>query len=405
LKPDDYMDSSGSECSLSFMSLDVPPPKGPLFIFGDPFLRRFVTIFDRAGAGSGSRVGFAVAKHSDDNTPANELIAHVGGAGNDAGSPPAGGFSSNAVNLHLESGLMGPGQGGEDSSDESSATPAPEAASPPPPPPPPAWVPPPAPPPALEASSDPFGSSSSSYSAWTGDSSPKVETVHETPTPTSDYEKLLSGDSTETVAYKSPFDDSQKTGDATPAVHFEAKADVPTSSAFHFDAPSTPVADNSWEQFMRDEPSSGSPVKTIETSHHAPSDPFDEAQKLIDANSAPVMHFEAKAEEPASTAFHFDAPSTPAADNPFDSAFADPVKVVAQGAPVDNADASVAEVLSSPWAASTSLAKAAPMSAKSNDENSIARMRRLFQDNSLLQKSKKGKKGHMVSVKLHRGKW
>merc|ERR1719333_1311064 len=172
LKPDDYMDSSGSECSLSFMSLDVPPPKGPLFIFGDPFLRRFVTIFDRAGAGSGSRVGFAVAKHSDDNTPASELISHVNGGSSDAGSPPAGGFNANAVNLHLDSGLMGPGQGGDDSSDSdaSTATPAPSMA----PPPPPAWVPPPAPPPAhLDTNSDPF--SSSSYSSWTDDA-PKVDT-------------------------------------------------------------------------------------------------------------------------------------------------------------------------------------------------------------------------------------
>merc|ERR1719199_551686 len=154
LKPDDYMDSSGSECSLSFMSLDVPPPKGPLFIFGDPFLRRFVTIFDRAGAGSGSRVGFAVAKHSDDNTPPSELISHVGGSGGDAGSPPAGGFNANAVNLHLDSGLMGPGQGGEDSSDESPPAPSPVTPAPAPPP---AWVPPPAPPPFhMDMSSDPF---------------------------------------------------------------------------------------------------------------------------------------------------------------------------------------------------------------------------------------------------------
>merc|ERR1719210_3261030 len=47
LKPDDYMDRSSSGCSFSLMALDVPPPKGPVFIFGDPFLRRFVTIYDR----------------------------------------------------------------------------------------------------------------------------------------------------------------------------------------------------------------------------------------------------------------------------------------------------------------------------------------------------------------------
>merc|ERR1719456_2027672 len=61
LMPDDYMDRSASECSFSLMALDVPPPKGPLFIFGDPFLRRFVTIFDNGNKG-GPRVGFGVSK-------------------------------------------------------------------------------------------------------------------------------------------------------------------------------------------------------------------------------------------------------------------------------------------------------------------------------------------------------
>jgi len=58
LAPEDYMDKDSSGCSFSLMPLDVPPPRGPLFIFGDPFLRRFVTIYDK----SGPQVGFAVAK-------------------------------------------------------------------------------------------------------------------------------------------------------------------------------------------------------------------------------------------------------------------------------------------------------------------------------------------------------
>jgi len=118
LKPDDYVDRDGSSCSFSLMALDVPPPKGPVFIFGDPFLRRFVTIFDRAQ----SRVGFAVAKHSDDNANPNELIATVqsSGSANGASSSPAGSAQSGAVDLHLDSGLMG-GDGASDDSSSSSS--------------------------------------------------------------------------------------------------------------------------------------------------------------------------------------------------------------------------------------------------------------------------------------------
>jgi len=62
LKPEDYIDrdTDAKSCTLALMTLDVPPPKGPLFIFGDPFLRRFLTIYDR----DGPRVGFAVAQHA-----------------------------------------------------------------------------------------------------------------------------------------------------------------------------------------------------------------------------------------------------------------------------------------------------------------------------------------------------
>merc|ERR1719420_807693 len=76
LDPEDYMDKSDGDCSFSLMALDVPPPKGPLFIFGDPFLRRFVTIYDRTGP----RVGFAVANHGNmDASQASQIISRAVG--------------------------------------------------------------------------------------------------------------------------------------------------------------------------------------------------------------------------------------------------------------------------------------------------------------------------------------
>lgn len=75
LRPDDYIDrSEDSQCSVSLMAMDVPPPKGPIFIFGDPFLRRFLTVYDR----DGPRVGFAVARHQDlSGDDASKLITRV----------------------------------------------------------------------------------------------------------------------------------------------------------------------------------------------------------------------------------------------------------------------------------------------------------------------------------------
>jgi saccharopepsin len=59
LAPKDYVDKSYFSCSVSLMSLDVPPPKGPLFVFGIPFLQKFFTVYDH----SAGKVGFATAKH------------------------------------------------------------------------------------------------------------------------------------------------------------------------------------------------------------------------------------------------------------------------------------------------------------------------------------------------------
>ena len=44
-----------SNCALAFMALEVPPPRGPLWIFGDIFIRKYAAIFDR----DGDRMGFA----------------------------------------------------------------------------------------------------------------------------------------------------------------------------------------------------------------------------------------------------------------------------------------------------------------------------------------------------------
>merc|ERR1719161_1845793 len=59
LKPQDFVDKGTDGCDVSLMPLDVPPPNGPLFIFGDPFLRKYYTSYDRES----NKVGFATAKH------------------------------------------------------------------------------------------------------------------------------------------------------------------------------------------------------------------------------------------------------------------------------------------------------------------------------------------------------
>lgn len=59
LEPRDYIDKAYGRCDVSLMPLDVPPPQGPLFVFGIPFLQKFLTVYDQ----DTQRVGFAVARH------------------------------------------------------------------------------------------------------------------------------------------------------------------------------------------------------------------------------------------------------------------------------------------------------------------------------------------------------
>lgn len=79
LRPDDYIDRGDDEngheasCSISLMTLDIPPPKGPLFIFGDPFLRTYYTVYDRQELA----VGFALAKHPRQKSSAPNMVVPV----------------------------------------------------------------------------------------------------------------------------------------------------------------------------------------------------------------------------------------------------------------------------------------------------------------------------------------
>lgn len=79
LKPQDYVDKGPDGCEVSLMPLDVPPPNGPLFIFGDPFLRKYYTAYDSVNR----RVGFATARHMGvpEETAASMLVS-LNGAGN-----------------------------------------------------------------------------------------------------------------------------------------------------------------------------------------------------------------------------------------------------------------------------------------------------------------------------------
>ncbi|KAK6589121.1 membrane bound aspartyl with a signal peptide plus transmembrane domain [Cryptosporidium xiaoi] len=46
-------------CSIGYIPLDIPPPRGPLFVLGNNFIRKYYSIFDR----DNMSVGFTLAKH------------------------------------------------------------------------------------------------------------------------------------------------------------------------------------------------------------------------------------------------------------------------------------------------------------------------------------------------------
>merc|ERR1712054_478384 len=62
LKQADYiLQQQGSTCVLGLMGVDVPAPRGPLWILGDVFMRKYYVQFDWGN----KQLGFAVAKTSE----------------------------------------------------------------------------------------------------------------------------------------------------------------------------------------------------------------------------------------------------------------------------------------------------------------------------------------------------
>jgi len=61
LSPQDYVDRDGNDCTVPLMTQDVKPGEGPVWIFGDPFLRKYYTVYNR----DKMEVGLALAAHPD----------------------------------------------------------------------------------------------------------------------------------------------------------------------------------------------------------------------------------------------------------------------------------------------------------------------------------------------------
>jgi len=65
----EFLNLINEECQPAFMPIDVPAPRGPIFVFGEYFMKKFYTVFDR----DQNVVGLSIANHKQ----INEDIAKI----------------------------------------------------------------------------------------------------------------------------------------------------------------------------------------------------------------------------------------------------------------------------------------------------------------------------------------
>ena len=68
-KKNDYNDEV-PDCRDGFMDLDIGPPRGPLWILGDIFMRKYLVIYDR----DSKRIGFAIRRENVVSKIKNEVM-------------------------------------------------------------------------------------------------------------------------------------------------------------------------------------------------------------------------------------------------------------------------------------------------------------------------------------------